>query len=388
MANNIRIALAASGLEHVPRGVETWTANTAQVLDRMGEEVTLFKGSGSRRRPYEAVCRCLRIAGAANRCLDKMIPPQAWHLGLGSRLKRQETTFALHLIPRLGWDYDIVHVKEPLVALLLQRAHKAGLVKAPVILGHGTEEPLWFLKKIDYVQHLAPHYLEEARRAGIDRAGWTAAGNFVDTEKFHPRGGERVRGKYEVEPGSFVVLCVAAVKRHHKRIGYLIQEVKKLEDATDRPVELVVIGASTKETPSLVEKAKRQLGENAHFLLDREAGEMPLLYALGDVFALCSLKEMFGTVILEAAASGLPCLVNNHPVVMEVAGAGGEAVQMEQEGALASALQKYMNEKYRRQKGQVARRHAVENFNKEVIVKKYLQMYRKVVCLDRQRRKP
>ena len=44
---------------------------------------------------------------------------------------------------------------------------RLGLVRTKTILAHGTEEPAAFLKKITYLQHLAPWHLEECRTAGV-----------------------------------------------------------------------------------------------------------------------------------------------------------------------------------------------------------------------------
>jgi len=52
---------------------------------------------------------------------------------------------------------------------------------------------------------------------------------------------------------------------------------------------------------------------------------------------LCSLKEMMPIALLEAIASGLPCIVNRHPVLEWITGPGGEAIDMTQTGALANA---------------------------------------------------
>ncbi len=39
------------------------------------------------------------------------------------------------------------------------------------ILAHGTEEPLEFLEKFEYVQHLAPWHLEQAEKKMREKRG-------------------------------------------------------------------------------------------------------------------------------------------------------------------------------------------------------------------------
>ncbi len=369
------IAVASSGLGHVARGIESWAADTARALDELGADVTLFRGSGRASAPYERVCPCVRRGGPLNGTLEKVLPAPFWRVGLGSAYGIEQMSFALNLVPRLAPRIGVVHTQDPLVALTLQRAHALGLVRAATVLAHGTEEPFSFLKKIDYVQHLAPFHLEEARREGCYKPGWTAIGNFVDTEVFHPGPDPVVRQQLGIAPGAFVVLSVAAVKKSHKRVDYLIREVATLRRGTPTEVVLLVAGARTEQTRGLLALAREFLGRSAFFLLDQPRERMPAVYRAADVFALCSLKEMMPIALLEAGASGLPCLVSRHPVVNWMAGPGGEGVEMERPGALAGALRAYLHKGYREGRGEAARRHTVENFAKEVIVQQYLAMY-------------
>ncbi|MFO7957703.1 MAG: glycosyltransferase family 4 protein [Candidatus Brocadiia bacterium] len=377
----MNIAIASSGLGHVARGIETWAADTAAALHGRGARVTLFRGSGRPRRPYERTVPCLRRAGAANRRLNRLLPAPAWHLGLGNAYDIEQTTYALNLMPMLGRRFDVVHTQDPLVALMLQRARRARLVRAPAILAHGTEEPLEWLQRIEFVQHLAPQHLEEARRAGYDRPGWTAIGNFVDTDRFRPGRDDELRAGLDVPARACVVLSVAAVKRHHKRVDYLIEEVARFRERACPDAFLLVAGAETGDSGALVTQARERLGHSARFLLNQPRERMPRIYRTADVFALCSLKEMMPIALLEATAAGLPALVSTHPVVGWMAGPGGRQVEMDRPGALAEALEEFTDPDRRREVGRAARRHAVENFGKEAIVKQYLEMYRDVVAM-------
>jgi len=378
-----RVAVVSSGLGHVARGIETWAADTARALNELGIEATLFRGSGRASAAYERVCPCIRRGSRLNRLLDDVLPGPFWRLGLGSAYDIEQTSFALNLVPRLGGRFDVVHTQDPLVALILQRARRLRLVRAPTVLAHGTEEPFEFLRKIDFVQHLAPFHLEEARRAGCWRPGWTAIGNFVDTEVFRPGPGGDLRDELGIRPETIVVLTVAAVKKGHKRVDYLIREVAGLRQRTGADVALLVVGAETGDTDTLISLAHELLGRAGHFLLDQPRRRMPAVYRTGDIFALCSLKEMMPIALLEASASGLPCLVSRHPVVLWMAGPGGDGVEMERPGALAAALRPYLDRERRRRKGTAARRHAVETFSKEAIVKQYLVMYADVMARAR-----
>lgn len=388
MQRKLRIAIASSGLGHASRGPETWAEKTAHALYESGQSVTLFKGGGAAQAPYERVCPCICAEGSVAYWLHRVLPPQAWRLGLGSCSTIQETSFAVRLLPWLRQRFNVVHTHDAHVALALERARQARLVKAAPILGHGTYEPLEFLEKLSFVQHLAPFYLDEARKKGRARPGWTTIGNFVETDVFAPRANQARRAKYGIRSDSFVVLSVAAIDTKLKRIDHLIEEVALLSQQTHRDVQLLVVGAQTSETPELIRMGRQMLGDRVRFVVDHPHERMPEVYALADVFALCSLWDMMPNALLEAMASGLPCLVSTHPVVGWMAGSGGEAVEMEKEGALAEALQKYMDQDYRRRKGVAARREAVERFSKETIVRQYIAMYRRVIALSNERATP
>ena len=385
-----RIAISAARLEHVTRGVETWARATFEALRARGVDVTLYKGSGESRPPAERVLRAIRKGSRLSRALVAAAPRFGWRIGLGSGDQLEETTFGLRLL-REAWrrKFDIIHMQDAHVANLLRGASERGWIPSKIILGHGTEEPIEFLSRFRYLQHLAPYHRDEALaalRAGsgmpaADRPGWVAIPNFVDTDRFRPAANPaekaRCRAALDIPAEAFVVLSVAAIKRHHKRIDYLIREIAGLNLPS---VFLVVAGAREADTDELIEMAAQHMGHRVKFLCDLPHDRMPEVLRAADLFALCSLKEMMPIALLEAIASGLPALVHRYPVEAWMIGEGGRAIDMARDGALADAVRDFMREDLRVDASRQARQHAVNTFARDVVVDQMMDFYRKVLA--------
>jgi glycosyltransferase involved in cell wall biosynthesis len=295
----------------------------------------------------------------------------------------EQTTFAWNLIRALRRDkIDILHVKDPQVALLIQRASALGLVPCRMILSHGTDESLDFLRKIDYLHHLAPWHLQDARAKGVWKPEWTAIPNFIDTEIFLPGRSEDIRKELNIPQDALVVLTAAAIKRNHKRIDYLLDEFGQLiHTRPDLPAWLVVAGAREEDTDELMERGRQLLGNRVRFLVNHPLDQMPKLYRLADLFILCTLKEMLGTVLLEAMASEVGCLVHQFPVTEWVVGPGGKTIDMERSGNLAEAFQTLLSDRQLlKTLGTEARQHCVEKFSRDVVIDQYLDYYRFVLA--------
>ena len=95
-------------------------------------------------------------------------------------------------------------------------------------MAHGTEESFEFQAKLDYLQHLAPWHLEQARSHGCAKETWIALPNFIDADHFRPGPNETLRDELGIPQTAIVILAVAAIKRRHKRIDYLVAEFEKL----------------------------------------------------------------------------------------------------------------------------------------------------------------
>lgn len=383
MTRPIRIAIASSGLGHVTRGAEGWAADLAAALTKRGEDVALYKGGGLAEKPFEHVVPCWRREDPATLKLLKRLPRRfSWRLGLGSGYGVEQTTFGLSLICHLRRSRaDVLHVKDILVALIVQRAWHMGLLRTRPILSHGTEEPPSFLQRLTYVQHLAPWHMEQVRAGGVWKRTWTAVPNFINTDRFSPGEGVALRNELGIPADGLVVLSVAAITRKHKRIDHLISEFSTLRGiCPNLPVWLVIAGGWEQDTDALIAEGTRVLGDRVRFLIRFPRSRMPDLYRTANVFVLTSLFEMFGTALIEAAATELPCLMHQHPIFEWVSGPGGLRIDMQGEGVLAAALAGLLTDSEKcKAFGSAARTYCLANFSEPLVVDQLLNYYRRVV---------
>lgn len=374
----MKLAITSSGLGHINRGVEAWSKEAAYSLKGKPVSVTLYKGDGINGSSIERVIPCIKRKSAAARFAKKIMPSFAWRFGLGSAYQIEATSFTLNLIPELILNnYDIIHTQEAMSALILERLRKLGLFRSKIILAHGTEESFDFLKKFDYVQHLAPFHMAEARKHDVFGKKHFVVPNFVDTEKFNPSIKSSMRAELDIPSDAFIVLTVAAIKKNHKRIDYLIKEIGKISSRKD--VYLIVSGSVTDDTASLENLGKEVMGNKVRFLKDLPHEKMPEVYRCGDLFVLPSLFEMFGIVFLEAMASGIVSIGHKHPVIEWVVGDGGECIDMAKDGELGRVVEKYMDNELRASISRRARGRVVEKFSKETVVNQMLKMYGDII---------
>lgn len=378
----LRVCVASSGLGHVARGIESWAADLASALADRHLSVRLCKGAGTVEADYERVVPCLTRGSDRTQQILACVPTRlGWRLGLGSGYGVEQTTFAWNLIKLLRQEaVDILHVQDPFVAVLVQRARRLGWVKTRTILAHGTEEPFNFLRKFQYVQHLAPWHRAECAAAGVDAPQWTVIPNFIDTDRFSVGKSPQLRQRLGLPQDAIVVLVAAAIKRRHKRIDYLVREFAGLRIAHPQlEAWLVIAGGREAETDAVVAEAKQRLGDRVRFLIQTPRDAMPDLYRMADLFMLGSLNEMMPIAVIEAAASGVPCIVNDHPVLQWMTGAGGTSLDMTRNGELARTLSALCNDRCRRQRlGEAARAHAVALFGRDRVVDQILHYYRLV----------
>jgi glycosyltransferase involved in cell wall biosynthesis len=300
-------------------------------------------------------------------------------VGLGSEYDLEQTTFAMKLWPRIRRDFDILHVQDPWLAFIMERLHRMKLSRPRVILAHGTEESAAFLRRFSNLQHLAPCYLDDWASEKPNGQKAFGIGNFVDIETFAPGDRATARREFDLPADDLIVLCVAAIKRKHKRVDYLLHEFASFAERHERPATLVVAGAREPDTDAVVALGRELLGDRVRFLEGVGRDRMPLLYRSADIFALASLHEMMPIALLEALASGLPIACNRTPTLQWMAGPEIPLVDISGAGALSDQLIYLAHPSRVTALSLAARRHAETTFSEQVVVNQLLEMYSQVM---------
>jgi glycosyltransferase involved in cell wall biosynthesis len=107
--------------------------------------------------------------------------------------------------------------------------------------------------------------------------------------------------------------------------------------------------------------------------------ELAAALADADLFLSSSESESFGLSMLEAMSSGVPCVSTQVGGVGEVFGRTGRLVPLGDTEAMARAAVEVLGDAdTHRAASEAARARAVDTFRAEVVMERYLELYRRV----------
>jgi glycosyltransferase involved in cell wall biosynthesis len=374
----MRVAIASSGLGHVNRGVEAWASDLAAALRDSGLHVTLFQ-AGHPHNDWTRAAWCLRRTGRIATAMGPLLRHLgAWRYGVGNDYEVEQLSFCLSLWPKIRTGFDILHVQDPTIALFFEALRRIGLSRPRVILGDGTQTPALILRRLSAVHHLSPIASAEWEPHRPPGQKNFTIPNFVDTDTFCPGDKRAARAALGLPTDALVVLCCAALRTTHKRIDYLIREFAALLDHYEGKALLVVGGGRESETEEVMRLGDALLGDRVRFLINHPRASMPDLYRAADLFVLTSLYELFGIVLIEAMAAGLPVVCHDAPIFRHVAGPAGMFGDIASDGSLARMLGELAAPARRAPLAAAARPHVERCFSAPVVVQQIRAMYNEV----------
>lgn len=382
-STNLRIAIAASGLSHIFRGVESWADDLGKALRQHGVDAVTFQGSGPA-GPGVVTLHCWKRTDSRTAWVHRVLRRiGAWRLHLGSLYDIEQTTFALSLWLRTRRCFDIIHVQDPVVALWLDRLHRWRLSRPRVVLAHGTDEDSELLKQYSNLQLLAPPYVAEWEACRPPSQAVFAIPNPVDVSRFVPpedlAAKRAAREACGLPKNTLLILSVAALRITHKRLDYLMQEFDSFRRTYAGSSTLVIAGGLDAETSKVLQVAEDLHEADIRILQNVPRAHVATLLQAADIFTLASLHEMLGTALLEALAAGLPIACNRTPVFEYAIGSAGYPTDIRQDGALAAQFSLLSDPSTRTRLGKVARHRAETVFSTDAVVKKTLAMYSEIM---------
>jgi glycosyltransferase involved in cell wall biosynthesis len=229
----------------------------------------------------------------------------------------------------------------------------------------------------DHVQQVAPFYLDEALAAGENprRHSLVPYGFTVPTGSgdFEPGFRAAARRELGLPVDRQIVISVGNVDRHHKRMDYLINEVASMP--APRPFVLI-LGAMDEGSPGIIAGGREKLGDENFAARSVPYQQVFQYYQAADCFVLCSLREGFGRVYVEACMHGLPCAAHDQAVMRYVLGEEGTFGDFNQAGALAEILKSFMSQPLDRDHMIRRREMMRRRFAWESVADRYFAMFR------------
>jgi len=158
-----------------------------------------------------------------------------------------------------------------------------------------------------------------------------------------------------------------------KGLCELLNAFAKLQQETQH-AHLLLVGPTDPDGEAIFKRARRQ--ENVHCLgYQKDVGRF---LAVSDVFCLPSYREGFGTVVIEAAALGLPCVGTKISGLVDAVhdGVTGILVPVKDSERLYRAMHRLSKDKIlRRKMGEAAQARAAKLYDVKVINTEWASEY-------------
>ena len=216
---------------------------------------------------------------------------------------------------------------------------------------------------IIYCAHSSLH---QHQQYGLNNSNAQVIANGVSLDKFQPN------------PVLHDPIVIGFAGRYHTAKGYpyLFETIAKLKD---QPIIFKIAGQGANlDNPEIKGYFEQyQLDENQVQLLD-QISDMPTFYQSIDVFLMTSITEGFPNVLVEAMASGLPCISTDVGDVKYIVQELSWIVPPRDSDALANAILKYVNlsADEKQQLKQATRQRVEKNFSIENVSQQCMNVWR------------
>lgn len=367
----INLILPCSGLGYINRGYESFTRELYETLvDVNNMNVTLYQGRGEVLNGAKAIWAPKRTSN-----YDKYLP---WDVSKHQKSMFEELMFSFPILySALKQEKPIIHFSEALpVKLSYHLRRRFGGSFHLLFSNGGPRSPKHFMR-YDYVQVLTPLQKKQAIMAGYPEQNLFLIPYGLKCNKFY-KANKNSASDWGLPDNRKIILSVGALNTSHKRMDWVINEFSALDQSK---YYLWMVGQEDGvETVDLKLLAKNKLDKGSYKFTTTSYEKMPSIYKTADVFVLCSLREGFGRVYLEAMASGLPVLAHKTENTEWILGKKNDGLlDMTEENLLAQKINSICsnNNLYKELKHNNIKR-VLEKFDWTSLKPQYIEMYESI----------
>jgi glycosyltransferase involved in cell wall biosynthesis len=198
----------------------------------------------------------------------------------------------------------------------------------------------------------------------------------VDTERFRPGlDGSRIRERLGIPPNARVLFSLQRLDRR-KRVDIVLQAMKAVLGKAEA---YLVIGGKGPEVNGLRRlAADLEITSRVFFTGYIKEEELPLHFAMADIFVFHSTYETFGLVLVQALAAGKPVVSVRSTAIPELLedGREGKLVAPLDPADLAGTILSLLgDDEALKRFSAAARQKAIERFSWEVIARRYEKIF-------------
>jgi 1,2-diacylglycerol 3-alpha-glucosyltransferase len=355
----LKVALLSAGLGNVMRGFEVSAATWYNELKSYQQlNAKLYTGG-----KYENASKVWNLP--RNKIIARFL--KKLHI-IHDGVKLEQLTFGVgFFIHLLSFKPDIIWLQEYSLASMLLRLKNIFGFKYKIIFCDGAPIGHTAAKKFDFIIFLHQQPLEAAVKDGVDVSKCKVIPHITlwPNSNFNK---QQAREKLAIDPDLFVIICVAAWNKHHKRIDYLLNETAQL---SIKKSMLLLCGQPDSDTDSLKEIAS-QLGLNVKWCTLSQ-NDLSIAYLASDIFVLPSLHEGLGAVLIEAGAHYLPVICHPYDSGKYILGKNYFGLtDISVEGNLCKKIVAYKTDKNLEEEGRITYDIISNKFNKMLLVQSFV----------------
>lgn len=289
---------------------------------------------------------------------------------------------------------DYIHCNTPVGGLLGRLAGKKCKVKKVIYQAHGFHfyngAPLknwliyypvekWLAHYTDALITINNEDFELAKtKFKLRKNGkvYYVPGVGIDTSQYNLSGKSREKKRMEfgIPLDAFVLISVGELNTN-KNNGIIISAMEKLKN---KNIHYILCGAGEQQTELQEQVNKANLRNNVHFLGYRN--DVKELYEAADCFVMPSFREGLSRSVMEAMASGLPCVASkirgNTDLIKD--GEGGYLCNPNDVQAFSDSLKKLLANESLRMNMALNNLETIKQYDVHIVENEIRDIYREV----------